>query len=200
MINQEKLENRIFDFLFDHVLTGDLLDSFIDSVAECMDTQKERSSASKMEEELKDVTRRINNINRAISEGIWTESTADMLNDLINQAETLKKNISYEQMSDLQAISRDRIRFFFRKFTDGSRDDRTFLRTLSNTFINSVTVYDDYLRVVINADKNIAQIPADELPPLDVLPDLSRFDYCSNGARRFYLVEPYPVIAFKIAI
>jgi hypothetical protein len=74
------------------------------------------------------------------------------------------------------------------------------MKALIGSLINSVTVYENWMRVVINAVGNVEKIPPEDLPPLEVLPDGNRFDFRSASARSLYTVEPYPVIVFKIAI
>ena len=197
---KDKLEKRVFDFLLNDVLNGEMLGAFTDAVAEAMNRQRAVSPIHKMEQDLKDINRRINNMTRAVSEGIWTDATASMLKDLTNQAERLRNDIAFQKITDSQIIARDRIEFFFRKIAEQKVEDEAFKKALVARFINSIVVYDDWLEIVVNADSNVEQIPPDKLPPLEAVPDLSRFGYCTNGAGRLFVVEPYPVVAFKIAI
>ena len=157
------------------------------------------SPVEKLREDLNDTNRRIDNINRAISEGIWTKQTAAMLTDLNARAEELQQKISFHQLTDGKAISKDRIRFLMHKVKEGKRDDPAYLKALAGTLINSITVYDHWLRVVINAAENVNQIPPEELPPLDQLPD-GCLALRQTEVPRLVTVEPYPVIVFKIAI
>jgi hypothetical protein len=153
-----------------------------------------------MEKDLTDVNRRIDNINRAISEGIWTATTKTMLEDLTVRADELQKNIAYQRMTDRQYIEKDRILFYLHKIASGKRDDPNYLRVITNTFINSVVLYENWVELVINAAEHVEKIPPESLPPLELLPDLTRFDYQPTGSNRLVAVEPFPVVAFKIAI
>ena len=196
----EALEKPIFDFLFNHVLQGKMLDRYIDLVSDVLAKQQETSPVKQLEREHKDIIRRIDNINRAISEGIWTASTGAMLQQLTEKADKLQKDISYQHMTKDKMVSKDRIRFLMRKAAEGKRTDPEHMKALIGSLINSVTVYDHWMRVVINAVGNVEKIPPEDLPPLEVLPDGNRFDFRSANARSLYTVEPYPVIVFKIAI
>ena len=69
-----------------------------------------------------------------------------------------------------------------------------------NVLVNHVRIFDHWLEVAINATGAIEQIPPEILPPLDVLPDGNRFEFRSVNAPSLYVLEPYPVIVFKIAI
>lgn len=194
------MENAIFDFIFDNLLRGKAFDQFVDAVYDTLNEYNAESPIRQMETSLNDINRRIDNINTAISEGIWTKSTAAMLDNLTAQAEALKKDIAYHQITASQTISKDRVRFYLQKIADGKRNDTEFLKSLVNSYINSITVYNDCLRVVVNAAENVERIPADELPPIDELPLFERFDFQPSASNRLVTVEPYPVIVFKIAI
>lgn len=199
-VHKHIIEKPVFDFLFGKILTGPLLEKFIDAVSASLKASMEKSPKQLLEADLRDTTRKIDNITRAISEGIWSKQTAAMLEDLNKRAEDLQQKIAYHHMTDEKVISNDRIRFLMHKIADGRRDDPEYLRIIMQTFINSVTIYDHWLRVVINAAEHVGQIPPEDLPPIEILPDGNGFDFRSVNARSLYVVEPYPVIAFKIAI
>ncbi|MBQ1772273.1 MAG: recombinase family protein [Clostridia bacterium] len=199
-IRKEKIENRVMDFLCNQVLTGDLLDSFAESIVEALTARQGTSPLLQLEADLKDTTRRINNINRAISEGIWDDTTSAMLRSLSERSRELNQKIAYQRTVDRQTVSKDRILFYLQKVADGIRDDPEYLKTLVNTFINSVTVYKDWLRIVVNAAENVETIPPESLPPLELLPDSSQFALCQSGSNGIDTVEHLPIIVFKIAI
>jgi hypothetical protein len=90
--------------------------------------------------------------------------------------------------------------FLLHKVADGNRSDPEAVKALIGAMVNSITIYEHWLRIVINAAENVVKIPPEDLPPLDVLPDLTRFDLQPSGSKQLVTVEPYPVIVFKIAI
>lgn len=199
-IQKKYVEGPLVDFLFDRILSGRTLDGFVDQVSCILSAQQETSPVRQLEKKYRDVLRRIDNINRAISEGIWTESTGALLKSLSAQAEDLRMEISGDRLNNKKEISADRLRFYLLKIADGKRDDYEYLKVLVASLVNSVTIYDHWMRVAINAGENVVRIPPENLPPIDVLPDASRFDFRSAKAPSLYIVKPYPVIVFKIAI
>ena len=199
-MRKEKIESRIFDFLFNQVMKGDLLDDFINQIADVLVTRNSESPLKALEKEYSDTIRKINNINLAISEGIWTESTGSLLNSLTERRDSLDKKIAYHRLTDDKEITKDRIQFYMHKITTGERENQEYLRTLASSLINSITVYDGWLRVVVNAEENVGQIPPDELPPLAELPDLSCLGQRACSASCTRIPQPYPVVIFKIAI
>ena len=197
---KETIEGPIVDLIVSKVIKGKLLDQFTEMIVEALDIQREESTVMVLQRELDDVSRRINNIIQAISEGIWTKQTAAMLDDLNARADDLKAKISYHKAAEGKQITDHRVRFILHKVADGLEADPEYLKTLIDTLVNSVTVYENWARVVINAAENVQKIPSDELPPLDQLPDLTHFDKCTNWGPKLVTVEKYPVIIFKIAI
>jgi hypothetical protein len=199
-MHKEDIEKPIFDFLFNKILKGSLLDDYIGMVSDVLKARQATSPKQQLENELSDATRRIDNITRAISEGIWSKQTAAMLEDLNKRAEELEKKIAYHKMTDEKIIADSRIRFIMEKVADGKRDDPEYLKTVINVLVNHIRIFDHWLEVAINATGAIEQIPPEILPPLDVLPDGNRFEFCKVNAPSLYVLEPYPVIVFKIAI
>ena len=199
-VRKDTFEKKILDYLFDEVLAGELLDRFGSMIVDTLKASSDASPVHQMETTLRDIRRRITNINKAISEGIWTASTGDMLKDLTRQAEDLEKNITFQQLTEQKTISKDRVMFLLHKVAEGNRSDPEAVKALIGALVNSITVYEHWLRIVINAAEHVEKIPPEDLPPLDVLPDLTRFDLQPSGLKQLVTVEPYPVIVFKIAI
>jgi DNA invertase Pin-like site-specific DNA recombinase len=199
-IRAKKIDRAVLGFLFDNVLAGNVRETFVDLVVKALADQDVCSPVKSLEAELEEITRKIKNINSAIAEGIWTSDTKAMLTDLSARSEDLKAKIAYLQLTESKAISEDRIRFLFEKIAEGKRDDPEYLKTVVSTLINSVTVYPDCLRIVINAAKHTDTVPPEDLPPIDVLPDISSLGLQSPGLGQLFTIPNYPVIIFKIAI
>ena len=79
---KELLESKVYDYLLNHLLKDQLLDRFADTIVKTLDIYQQESSADSLEQELRDINKKISNINQAIAEGIWTKQTGDMLNEL----------------------------------------------------------------------------------------------------------------------
>ena len=197
---KDVLEGKVFDFLFNNLLKGKLLDQFADAIVQALDAYHGESVIPAMEKELNSINKKIKNINMAIADGIWTKATGELLDELTNRADELEKMISSKKLTENRRISRDRILFYLGKIADGKRDDPDYLFTIATTFINSVSYYKDYARIVINAADSVPKIPPDELPPLDGLPDGNMCDFRPTHPSALVTVAPYPVIVFKIAI
>ena len=200
LIKKQNLEEKILDLIFDDILSGDRLDWFIDQIADVLQVDSEMSPVSKMESDLKTIRRKINNINAAIADGIWSPETGEHLKALSAQAEELQKDIAFQRLTERKTVSKSRIKFYLHKVAKGTREDEACLKTVINGLINSITVYEKWIRVVINAVPNMEQIPPEELPTLDTLHVFKGFDCDQSAPTTWSVVEPYPVIVFKLAI
>ena len=119
----------------------------------------------KMEKQLKETERKIENINKAIAEGAYSSSTGTMLRALENTAAQLRLSIESRKYAEGQLMDRDRILFYLTTFSRLNREDPHDRRLLIRTFLNAVYVYDDHLRVLVNTSDECVQIPFEELPP-----------------------------------
>lgn len=164
-IRKDYLENAVINFLLDHVLAGPETERIADCVLKAMKERADSSPLRAMENELRDTERRISNTNRAIAEGVFTSSTLEMLRDLENTAASLRLSIESHRYAEGQLLDRDRILFFLSQFRNLDRKDPHDRSFLINTFVNSVYVYDDHFRVLVNATEASVQIPFKDLPP-----------------------------------
>ena len=197
---KDVIEKPIFDTLFNEILNRGLIDAFVDKVIDALKISMESSPEKKLEEELKTINRKINNIHQAIAEGIWTKQTGEMLTAMTARAENIQNELSYRKTIQGNIISEDRILFYFHKIASGDIDSHEVKRTIANSMINSITIYDAWIRVVLNCIPNVGTIDPDLLPPLPIIPEIKQIGNCTVGSSALCTVNTYPVIVFKIAI
>jgi len=164
-VSKDHLERTVVSFVLDHVLSDAEIGKIADAVMALQAEELKRSPLAAMEAEHREVTKKIDNINNAIASGIWNSSTSVMLKGLEDEAETLRVSIETLRYSQAQLVDRDRVLFFLHQFTKGDRDDPLLRRKVIDTFVNSVYVYDDHLKIVINNVEGNNRIPLADLPP-----------------------------------
>ena len=172
-VRKQLLEDKVIDFLLDVCLTGPEMERIADAVVASEQEKRKSSPLAAMNAELRSVTRKIDNINNAIAEGIWTSSTAATLRALESTAESLRDSIATLEFAEGQLLDRDRVLFFLERFRDLDRSDQDNRRYLIRTFLNSVYVFDDHLLIMINAVEGNLTVPLETLP--DPPPDCSDF-------------------------
>ena len=163
-VSKDYLEDLVVSFVLDHVLCDPEIEKIADTVMKLQAEEMKSSPLASMEAEHKEIVKKIDNINQAIAAGIWNSSTAVMLKDLEDSAETLRVSIETLRYSQAQLMDRDRVLFFLHQFTKGDRNDPSLRRKIIGTFVNSIYVYDDHLRIVINNMEGNERIPLVDLP------------------------------------
>jgi DNA invertase Pin-like site-specific DNA recombinase len=164
-VSKNLLEDAVVSFVLDYVLSDAEIEKIVDAVMALQAEEMKSSPLAAMEAEYKDVQKKIDNINDAIAAGIWNSSTSAKLKELEDAAENLRVSVETLRYSQSQLLDRDRVLFFLHRFTSGNRNDPLLRRSIIETFINSVFVYDDHLKIVINNVEGNTRIPLSDLPP-----------------------------------
>ena len=164
-LQKEYLESVVVDFVLDHVLSDENIERTADVVIQLQQEELKRSPLAAMEAEYREVKKKIDNINDAIAAGIWNSSTSARLKELEDMAEDLRVSVESLRYSQAQLIDRDRVLFFLHQFTKGDRADPRLRRHVIDTFVNSVYVFDDHLKIVTNNREGNQRVPLADLPP-----------------------------------
>ncbi len=164
-VRKDDLENLVISFVLDQVLSDEEIGRIADAVMALQAEEMKRSPLAAMEAEYAETKKKIDNVNNAIAAGIWNSSTSVMLKELEDTAESLRASIEPLKYSMSQLMDRDRVLFFLHRFTAGDRNDPLLRRSIIDTFINSVYVYDDHLKIIINNVEGNRRIPLSDLPP-----------------------------------
>lgn len=164
-VQKALVEDAVVDYVLDVVLTDSVIDQMVDAVLEEEKKRKASSPLPGMESEYAETLRKIKNINMAIAQGVWSSSTVATLKDLEAQAEDLKYSIVVQRSAESTFTDPELLRYYFHRFTGRSRDDPSFRSLLVSTFVNSIYVYDDHLRLFINTVEGAYRIRFEDLPP-----------------------------------
>ena len=164
-IRKEYIEDHVIDFLLDTVLTDKMIGKLAEAVAAEEEKRRQASIVPTLEEELDSVNRQIKNINRAIAAGVWSSSTVVTLKDLEAQAADLTESIAIQKAAEADYSDREMVQFLMHRFKCQDRRDPAQRSRLIQTFVNSVYVYDDHLRLFVNTVENATTLPFVDLPP-----------------------------------
>ena len=165
-VRKDDLENFVIDFIFANCFTAPQIEQIADAILHEAEERRKKSPLAQMEKELAETEKKIQNINNAIANGIWNSSTSAMLSELEETATDLRANVGLLRYQESQIIDRDRLMFFLHKFSKQDRNNPDDRRKLINYFINSVYVYDDHLKIIINSVEGAAVVPLESLPDI----------------------------------
>ena len=158
-IRKEKLEDAVVNFLMDHCLTGEMMEQIAAAVVQAQQEALSSSPLAAMESELRDALRKQDNINNAIAEGIWNSSTKEKLDHLSVTIKNLQETISTLKYAQGKLTDHDAVIKYLQRFAAGDRQDPEHRAFLIHTFLNSVHVFDDHLKILINAVEGNSVIP-----------------------------------------
>ena len=136
----------IEDFVVRHTVEKVLTDENIETIAtKAMDIinkeAQDKSVLNALQDELKDVEKRLKNIVDLMEQGIASSTTKDRLLELENRKEDLIKQIAVEG-TKRPFLTKERIIYWLESFKCGNVDDPAFKRRVIDTLVNSVYVYD----------------------------------------------------------
>lgn len=142
--NEKKkpLEDFVVRHTVETVLTDENMEKIADKAMELIEKDyADTSYLSGLKANLSETEKRINNLMKAIEQGIITETTKARLEELENDRRTITAEIAAEELKK-PLLTRDHILFWLNSFKSGSIDDENYKRRIVDTLVNSIYVYD----------------------------------------------------------
>lgn len=154
------IENAVVNAVMEKIMD----DAFVEYTADLvMELQEQESSILvALRKQLSDAERGIENMLNAIQAGIITDSTKQRLEELEQTKTAVELKIVQEEMQRT-IFTREQVAFWlyrFRKLDITKLEDR---RRLVDSFVNSVTIFDDYILITFNYKDGAKTIPFSEI-------------------------------------
>lgn len=143
-INERKtaLEISVVRETVRHILQPDIIAGIIDAAMEIQKNEHQDDPVLRsLESEHKSVTTSLNNLLRAIEDGLFTPTTKRRMEELENQEFDLSARIR-SQKATRPVITRDHLQFFLESFRDGDPTDPEYRRQVIDALVHSVTITD----------------------------------------------------------
>lgn len=141
------LENAVVNAVMAKVMNDDFVEYIADRVLEIQGL--ESSELPALRQQLAETERGIENMLNAIQMGIINQSTKQRLDELEERKKEIELRIIQEEIKK-PMLSREDVTFWicrFRKLDVSRLEER---RRLIDSFVNSVTIFDDYLLITFN--------------------------------------------------
>ena len=169
-VRKDIIERTIARILKNIVLRDEVIEWMADAVMRFQDKLREESRLSYYRTKLDEVQHSLSNIMKAIESGVFSTTVQTRLTELEKEEKQLVNQIDIEQ-SAFRSYTRDQIIFYMQSFRNGDADSPAFQRSLFDTFLESVYLYDDHVKIVFNYTKgeNELDIPLllDDSAPSD---------------------------------
>lgn len=168
-VPRDQLEQAVASAIRE-LLTPEFVAWMVDAACSWADQQRQSSEIALLEQELTGVSSSIDNILRAIEQGIFTSSTRARLQELEERRAQLTDRLTAAR-ADLVTLDREDLIAGLLLWRDGDYNSPRFLRRLFDTFIRRVDVFDDRLQVYFSfcGDQAHTTVPLSLSPPGDVL-------------------------------
>ena len=160
MIHKEKIENYVV-YKTMQILQND---EYIDYLAELLYNLQytESTMLPKLEEELKSKQKEIDNILAAVKKGLAQDTLLQELAELEKEKEEISISIAKENIKS-PILTKDQYKLALSNYRKVDITKLNGKRKLIDTFINSIFVYDDNIKIVYNGYNKEEIISLDEI-------------------------------------
>jgi site-specific DNA recombinase len=170
-IKKDFIERFVVEYTHNHVLQDDMISKLADSIVEV--EKRENITLPHLHQQLKEVEKSIENMLKAIEQGVLTSSTKRRLDELEERQQELEISIAQEQI-EKPPLTKEQLVFWISRFKDGDIDDPKHRRDIVDIFVNSLYLYDDKLVLTFNYTDGTETVSLDEIS--DILADYESSD------------------------
>jgi DNA invertase Pin-like site-specific DNA recombinase len=140
---KESIEEFVVRYTVETVLTDANIGKIATKVMEVVEKDfADTSYLVGLQEQLKEIDKKLANVMSAIEQGIITSTTKERLKDLEAQKADTEAQIAREE-SKKPFLTKERIMYWLHSFKNGDVDDISYRRRVIDTLVNSVYVYDE---------------------------------------------------------
>ena len=126
-------------------------EAVIDKIVQLvMDVQnQENTTIPLLEKQLREVNKKLDNLMKAIEDGLYTRTTKERLEALESQKDELTVKIADEKLKK-PSFNEDFIRFWLMKFRKFDISQKKQRKALIEIFVNAIFLYDDRMLITFN--------------------------------------------------
>ena len=146
-VQKEWLENLVVQETMKLIQDDAVIERIVQLV---MDFQNQENTAIPLlEKQLREVDRKLDNLMKAIEEGLFTRTTKERLDALEAQKDELTAKIADEKLRK-PSFNADFIRFWLMKFRKFDVSHQKQRKALIEIFVNAIFLYDDRMLITFN--------------------------------------------------
>lgn len=146
---KDKYERLIIAEVVENALTDEVIDEIIDRIMEIQAEDSQSAEIRRLETQISDYKRRINNLLDAVENGLKMDSVALRIDDLEKKIATSSEELERQKLKK-PTIPREFLRFWLGSFRSGDIQNKDFCRKIIQTFIAGIEVHADHSVVLLN--------------------------------------------------
>ena len=168
-VRKEWIETVAVELAKKIIFDDELIDKIADTVLELLGS--ENAVLLLLHKQYAETQRAIDNLLRAIEQGILTASTKQRMEDLEREKASLSLQITKEEMSR-PSLTKDKIRFWFCRLRKLDMKKPEHRRRLIDSFLNAIILHEDYLEFIFNYKEGTITVTFEELEAAGLGSDL----------------------------
>lgn len=158
------IEEKVVQTVQAYILRDDVIQELAGMIAAYL--QKENPAMPLLESQRKDIQKKINNIIKAIEDGMYNASLQERMKELEKQLEDVNISILRESVR-MPVFTEEMIIKWLRHFQQMDINDSESRRQLIDSFVHKVFLYDDRLIFIFNLDGNPIEVSYDTVQSSD---------------------------------
>jgi len=151
-VRRDFLENKIAKAICDYILQPKVMNWIVDQVLTYQNTNDKQLEISELKAQHKEAKKAIDNILKAIEQGIFTASTKQRLEELESKCALLSAQISSAEVESGKAVTRAELLAYLEHFKTADYTNKECQKELFDTFVKAIYLYDD--RITLTFDLN----------------------------------------------
>ena len=159
-VDKDRIEDFIVAKTIEFLLKDDVVERLVDLLYELQ--YEENSVLPRLESQLTERTKEIDNIVTAIQKGVASDALMQRLTELEEAKRSVETEIKKEQ-AERPLFTKDQFRmalYNFRKIDTTTKEGKA---RLIETFIDRIYLYDDHMKIIYNINGKDEEISLDEL-------------------------------------
>lgn len=187
-VRQADIENLVIKATCDLLADTELLDLIIDNTwAYYVAQDNNQEELRNLQQHLEQTETAIRNLIRAMEAGIITEETKQRMDELTTQKAELKASIADRQLASDFHLKKEHIAYYLYSLRNADHSDREVQKRLIQTFVNSVFVFDDCLKLTFNYSGENSTVTLKMLKDAEAGEVFGRYASCSTITHRYEL-------------
>ena len=163
-VKKDWIEEKVVQTVQAYILQEDVIQELARLIAEYL--QEENPTMPLLESQRKDIQKKINNIIKAIEDGMYSVSLKKKMNQLEAQLEDINVSIAQESVRT-PVFTEEMILKWLHHFQQMDINDPESQRQLIDSFVHKVFLYDDRLIFIFNLDGSPMEVSYDTVQSSD---------------------------------
>ncbi len=163
-VRRDEIEDYVAKAIKEYALTDEVIDWIADGIVSWSQKTEREAHLDLIEAEIEENKKALGNMMKAIEMGILTESTQARLKELEKEKKELGAKLITAR-AEILVVTKPEMVAGLKVFRDGDINDQNFRRSLFDTFLKAVYIYDDDIRIVFSfaGDNNTVTISLKEI-------------------------------------